>query len=83
MKLRYVGQSEVYEIEIPDGSYLLREDASSRRSSRRQVRVIIPWRGGEVALAGSLVPLLATVGAYGLRISSIGKPFVRSQVLDH
>ncbi len=83
MKLRYFGQAEVYDIIIPDGSYLLPPGAiPGRRTRGRQARLVIPWRGGEIALAGPLVPLLATVGAFGLRIQTIVKSSVRSPVFD-
>lgn len=69
MHLRYYGKDEILDLVVPDGSYVV---PSSRRSggSRRQ-RLVVPWRGAEITFSAAMVPIMATLGEFGMTVQGV------------
>lgn len=71
MHLRYYGKSEILDVVAPEGSYVVPSGRRSHGQLRPRQRLVVPWHGSEITFSGSIVPILATLGEFGLSVQDV------------
>jgi hypothetical protein len=73
-KLRYFGSTEVYDLIVPDGTRVEHlDDVIGQRFKSLGETLVIPWRGKNLRLSASLIPLLASQGFFGLNMIGVSR----------
>jgi hypothetical protein len=71
-KLRYFGSTEVYDFIVPEETRVEHlDDVIGQRFKPLGETLVIPWRGKNLRLSASLIPLLATQGFLGLKLIGV------------
>ncbi|MFO0960044.1 MAG: hypothetical protein U0800_21850 [Isosphaeraceae bacterium] len=69
MHLRFYGKAEILDVVVPDGSYVV--PSGGRFGRRQRQRLVVPWHGSEIGFSAAMVPILATLGEFGMKLHGV------------